>query len=428
MDRATVLALALAVVLAGCTLPIADPPGVERRSPSAASPTATPAAPGTTPTTEVPAPEPTETPTATGTDQSTSESGVVVRGGSLTVDEDLVFDRVVALTGREVAPPTVTVRDLPSGSPVRSSDVYRILGLADVETAGERTAGVTYYDGSVVLDPTDDPAEVERTLAHEYVHVVQFRTGMVEHPRGIDARDVTDVRMTWQTLVEGGAVYVADAYVERHGSGPAQSTVIGRLYEDPPTPASRLTLGWYHFGYRYVDARIDEPSNLEGAYAPFPNSTEQVLHNETPTAEPPLVVNAEIDTGGDWTVLRRADRKGELFVRVLLRTELDRNRSARAAAGWGNDRWWLLYDDETGDDAVAWILRWDSRADADEFERAVRAYVDRRRATADGRFRVERVAGDTVAVYAGEGSFVDDVATSTAGGEVTVTVEDEAAE
>lgn len=419
MRRAlAVVALATVLVTAGCAGPLGVGTATET-----SGPTDTVRATDSETATPTPTRTDTRTQTPTRTDTPTADPDVTVEDGSLAVEADAVYGRVRALTGTDVSPPTVVVTDIPAGSPMGATPVHLMLGLERSAFPADRARGFTRYDGPVRFDPGGNRTSVERTLAHEFVHVVQFRTGMVERPGAYDARRSSDFRTAWAMVVEGGAVYVTDAYVDRHVPGArAQSTVMTAAYEAPPTPESRLALGKYRFGYRYVAANVDGPGDLAAAYDPFPRTTEQVLHDRTPDEEPPRALTVDHRTGDDWRALGRADRKGELFARVLLRSELDADRAAGAAAGWGNDRWRLFRAGE--EYGLAWTLRYDSAAEADAFAAALRAFVEARRGATDGRFRVERPGKDTVVLFVGPDRFVDAAAASGDGEDVTVTVGD----
>ncbi|PJF24604.1 MAG: hypothetical protein CUN53_16995, partial [Phototrophicales bacterium] len=74
----------------------------------------------------------------------------------------------------------------------------------------------------------------------------------------------------------------------------------------------------------------------------------------------------------------------EFYLREHLRSALDANVAARAAAGWGGDQF-VLYN---CGGAAAWMLRivWDTPQDAAEFTAAYEAL-------AESRYGVERVEG-----------------------------------
>ena len=406
------LSLALVLVLAGCAA--ADSAAFRTTQPDDQNDTAT-----------------TERPTTTAVEVS-EEYSVPVRGGELPVDPNSTFARVQALVGTDVRPQSVTVidgssRDTDAGYYADRS-FFDIMGLEETDYSTDGASGVTYADGQVRITTRNaSDAEIERVLAHEFTHTVQMRSGMTADLDSVAyTRRTTDYAMTRQALVEGGAVYVTDAYAERFQSDPVrQSSRVAAEYERGPA-GNRYLWAPYYFGYQYVSAAIDSPDELSTVYENHPETTEQLLHGETPAAEPP----AELELGGDETgewYRTEADTKGELVTRIVLRSELPKGASTTAATGWGNDRVFVYEHASRGETALAWALRWDSPDEADEAQAAFETYADRRAGDDDVAFRVERVTPESIAVFAGDDEFVEDARAAGTDGEVTVSVNGTAA-
>ena len=187
----------------------------------------------------------------------------------------------------------------------------------------------------------------------------------------------------------------------------------------------------YYFGGRYLQHRYDSPANVSAVYDDPPESTEQLLHNDTDDepAELSVVANA-----GPNRTTGQVDVNGELFSRIALGTELNRSQAGAGADGWGTDR--LVPVDperEAGNRSYAWATRWDAPAEADEFERALGEYLASRAERQDGgiyrdgalTFRVERVSPETVVLLAGEEPFVRSASVRGVNESVSVTVEQE---
>ncbi|NHN47551.1 hypothetical protein G9464_08070 [Halostella sp. JP-L12] len=406
------LAVALALVFAGCA---ADGAAFRTTQPgNATNETAT-----------------TERPTTTAV-EAADEYSVPVRGGELPVDPNRTFARVQALVGTDVRPRTVTVIDGSSRSSgagyYAEREFFDIMGLEETDYATDGASGVTYADGQVQITTRNaSDAEVERVLAHEFTHTVQMRSGMTADLDSVAyTRRTTDYAMTRQALVEGGAVYVTDAYAERFQDGTArQSSRVAAEYERGPA-GNRYLWAPYYFGYEYVSDSVDSPDELSSVYEDHPETTEQLLHGRTPAAEPPAELELGAADTGDW-YRTGADTKGELVTRIVLRSELSKGVSTAAAAGWGNDRV-FVYEHASGDEAaLAWALRWDSPDEADEAQAAFESYADRRADDADISFRVERVTPETVVVFAGAEAFVENASAAGKAGEVAVAVGDAAA-
>lgn len=416
------LACALLVVLAGCSFGFAgDPTDTGTATPEPATPTGSPTA-------ATPSESPTATPFPSPTPVDVDAPNLTVTGGKLPVDAGRVWALTMRLLGTQgTQRPAVSIEEsMPSIVP-EPPGFARRLGL---ETRSSEVQAAAY-----VRDPetvhvneriTDRPVLVEYTLAHEYVHVVQFRRDVFgrlgEHYEGSP-----DGRATARGVTEGTAVYAADVYWRRHlarGTRPAAD--IRRIHRN----ASGYT--WYvaapyYFGYRYAAARLDAPTGLSRVYDDPPRTTEELIHRLPPASEPPANMRVRVTGDDGWRERRSARaREGELFVRAVLRTELDAGRAARGADGWGNDT--RLAFTREGRRGYAWVLRWDDRANATAFGEAIRAYLDGRATREDDgwrngstAYRVERAGDRTTVVYVGAPAFVAN-ATAAASGDGTVTV------
>jgi hypothetical protein len=390
------VACALLLVLAGCGAAPAGP-----------SPTTT--------ATDAPTPAPTPTPTDAPT--MTAE-GVEVTIGDLPFDPDPVFERVLALTGEDVEPPDVHA----SGSAGPTNELtppafQRALGVDEpdepLQLAGyvmPSDAGVRIYEHP---DAANSTAAVESTLAHEFVHVVQVRNGWTEETRSqlprIDGELTTDAGYTLGAISEGAATLYQDRY-DREYLPSVRPALAGELDQYRNASAyNRLVIAPYALGGEYVEDRVAAGESLESIHHDPPTSTEQLLHR---TGDPIAPLNVTTNPEVEWAVVGE-DTQGELFLRIVLRTELNRSAAVDAAHGWGNDRR-ITYDfgSETG---TAWVLRWDDTANATEFERHFREYLAAKATKEDGvwrqddgdaTYRLRRVSDETVAVFLGDESFV----------------------
>lgn len=390
-----VFAVSVLLVVAGCTAPVADDP---------VSPVASEA--------------PTSTPAATTSDEppaADQSEGVVVENGSLDVDVNRTFDRVQALVGTEYDGTRVLVRDLTSYKSGDYSGVpfFRVFGIENPALDESQPTGVTTLDATVYVTPAGaSPTRIEQVLAHEFVHVAQVRSEMVPWFDGVSLERVTlDEQFARRSLVEGGAVYVTDAYTAEYlPDAQRQSDRIAAAYENGSS-GNRVVWSQYHFGAQYVDETVEESGDLASVYEDAPTSTENVLHPGERDELAPLDVDVEDDE------YRRVDSRtvqvGELVTRITLRDVTNRSTAVTASSGWGNDRVVVFSTDQTWH--VAWVTRWDTEQDADEFAAAageLGADPD-----TDSAFRVDRVDDETVVVFAGSEAFVE---TAEASGNVTV--------
>ncbi|WP_424019107.1 hypothetical protein ACOZ4N_06450 [Halorientalis pallida] len=417
MRRAARIAVCLLVLFAGCNAPIkpstTDTPDTPTESvaPAATDPSTDqlPPLPGT--------PEP---------------ATVAVADGDLPVSPGPVFARLRHLLDASTGPPTVEVRDQPTrgdGLRPEAGEFEASLGIEAPRPAAEseiRVGGATTPDETVYVAPGDaSPDRIERTLAHEFVHVVQFDRGTVSRlPDRLPPTraDTTDGEYVVRSLVEGAATYVSTRYTRRYlPEVETERETLARIYADA-SAGTRLFWGAYYHGARYVAASVDGTRDLQSVYADPPATTEQLLHRTGDPPTPLAVTVADADTA--W-VDDSTDSRGELFLRLLLDSELPHDRAVAAATGWGNDRLVPFYRE--ADRSYAWVLRFDDGANATEARRAVADYLDGYATdSAAGwtrgtdAFALRRIDGRTFALLVGERGFVDGTTVSTEDGEVVV--------
>ncbi|MFB6164162.1 MAG: hypothetical protein ABEJ31_03290 [Haloarculaceae archaeon] len=389
---------------------------------------------GTTPT-ETPDQHASPTPTPTSTNDTGGPGGaaryrVTVENGSLPFNATRTYARVQSLLGTDVAPRPVVVRNLSEwrGSlrGVAASPLNRALGFENVTPNWSSPSGVTVRTGRVYLHPGRASAgAVERTLAHEFAHAIQERTGMLPWERRLSrgGRMTVDQRKTRGALIEGGAVYVADAYADRYLDVRNNTALVERLYRNG-SATYRSAFAQYRYGARYVRRRIDSPRNLSAVYRHPPRTTEQLMHGLTRAEEPPANLSVTRAGAGDQWRYVGDNTLGELTLLSTLDVALNRSRSAAAAAGWGTDEL-LVYarDPGSGPYGWTWVLRDDDPAEAAELESALREFADARANASTQAFRVTSVDDRTVALTFGDPAFVANAtATATDDGGVRVAV------
>lgn len=418
----------LIVVLAGCGYggPFGGP---QSTTPSAESPSQTPQM---TPSDETP---PTRSlPERTPTSVAVDAPNLTVTGGDPSVDAGRVWALTMrVLTATVSTYPSVTIEEsmpaiLPDPPPFA-----RLLGLNGGESAVEAAAYVQDPETVHVNERiVDRPVLFEYTLAHEYVHVVQFRWGVFDQMTD-HYGESPDERATSMAVTEGTAVYAADIYWHRHiARGPSPAGDVARIRRNA-TGYTWYATAPYYFGYRYAADRLDSPATLQRIYDDPPRTTEELLHRLRPGSEPPATLRLRVDDGGndenEWDEVDDArNRLGELYVRAALRTELDGDHAARGADGWGEDTRLAFEHENRDEDGYIWVLRWDDRANTSEFADAFRAYLDTRATRRQGTwmngstaYRIERVGDRTTVVFVGPSTFVEN-ATARTGENGTITV------
>lgn len=388
--RLVALAAALLVVLAGCggvlTAPATDTTGTDAPSP--------------TPSTDV-----------------------QVIGGDLPFDATTVFERVLNVTDERVPGPVVYVEDADEESPAvlesRDSQFRQALGIVPPrnDSEGVHLAAYAPADGNsvhVYESVLENETTAESTVAHEFVHVVQFQNEWHESIWTVDpavgSGEISyDGELTYYLVLEGAAAYVQYRYEQEFlPSLPDGAAAVRAAYENA-SAYERLSIARYVYGAEYVAERADSPADLRDVHRRPPESSEQVLHNTTDPVEDVTVTTGET---GNWTVDHR-DRQGELFLRVALRTELNRSTAVDAAAGWGEDR--RVTFERGNATGTAWVLHWDDRANATMFEAAFERYLDAKATERDGvwyqdggnaTYRLERTSNEMSVVLLGNESFV----------------------
>ncbi|MFT4891244.1 MAG: hypothetical protein ACI9YT_002170 [Halobacteriales archaeon] len=436
--------LALLLVIAGCSAPIAGDGTMGTATDAASTETANAAETAeTTEAARTTTNDPPPTATATG-----GPPDVAVEGGSLPVDPGVVFARVQDVAGTDASPPDAvrvvenrsalfgTANNVSAGGPAPLLEFYRLVGVRATgggnESAFERMeGGVTTGFGTVRIYPGEEPSAtaVEPVLAHEFAHYLEVAdrrpTRLV---RGVPEPATTDGRFVRRSVREGAAVWIETAYVNRYlPNGTTGIDRTERVYDLYPRGSlGRYGMAQYVFGYRYVRSRVDDPAALAAVYEDPPRTSEQVLHRVSPGAEPPAPLAVAIDDGGTPYAGVVADRLGEAFVRTALENGVATDRAAAAATGWGNDR--LAFVRRDGDVHFVWVLRWDDAANATAFADAARELLDARGNRTDGgwivdgtRTELRRPIANTTVLVAGPDGFVRGVSVTTDGTAVTIT-------
>ncbi|QLG26469.1 hypothetical protein HUG10_02455 [Halorarum halophilum] len=379
----------------------------------------------------------TASPTGTPADRSprslAASYEIEVEGGDLPVNYSLVYARVVVMLNRtEVDPPRRVDIEPDSRMGIGTSrypEFYRLLGIR-VPDGRDRTLTAAAYVASPntvtvnrrILNRT---GFTERTLAHESVHVVQFRTNAFNRvASGVaEGRRTTDDSLVSRSITEGVATYTEASYAARYGTGNATPIrTMGDRYRNA-SGAAKLGLAPYYFGGRYADDRVDSPAESREIYGEPPRTTEELIHGLPAGSEPVADLNVSgIDDDGWELVPTSRDGFGELFLRVVLGSELNESRAAAGADGWAADKR-VAFRSEAEDDegtGYAWVLRFDDPANATEFEEVFGEWRDAREG--DGPVATERLDDRTVAVYLGDESFVTDASASDEDDTVTVRV------
>jgi len=348
----------------------------------------------------------------------TSNDTVSVKGGERSVDADAIFSNVLELTGADGYQPVVVVKNRTRNetSPVLVDDFGAALGLTppDSISTADQPGGSTIKNTVYLFPNNGTEPELERVLAHEFVHVIQYQNGWKSRPHESNADVDANGRLLTSCLVEGSATYLTDEYVRRYSVDIEPETAFVRKEYLEANGTRKYFVAPYYFCSRYFHSRLDSPANVTDVFRDPPVTTEQVIHNYTPGEELPKALNVTVnETDTSWE-FRTDSTKGELFTRVVLADAIPEENASRAAAGWGNDR--LLEFQNEGQKGYVWILRWDSAEDADQFGRSFERYLEARGVGTDDCssatcFDHRRLDSRTTAVVVGRSSFLSNVST-----------------
>lgn len=111
-----------------------------------------------------------------------------------------------------------------------------------------------------------------------------------------------------------------------------------------------------------------------------PASTEQVLHPEKYFCEKDMPITVKLPSPvmgiGSWDSVDE-NTLGEFGTLLVLSQGNEAETAAKAAAGWGGDRW-QLYRSNQGAVGLAWLSAWDTEDDAKQFVGAAAKWLEKR--------------------------------------------------
>ncbi len=248
------------------------------------------------------------------------------------------------------------------------------------------SAGATYspLDKQILLV---DKFKGDSIVTHEFVHALQDQHFdllklLVVRPYDFDRTEALFA------VIEGDAMNVQRRADE--GDGYARKSLeditrqeearfggyreeIGVLF---PPLLTETFIFRYRDGARFVEAvrRSRGERGVDELFRHPPASSEQILHPEKYVqGEAPrdVTLDEAAFAGSDWKVTASTPL-GEIGVRGLLMAGVGDKDAARAAAGWGGDRAYLL-EREGHAPLFVWKTLWDRRSDAEEFFNAYNA-------------------------------------------------------
>ena len=247
--------------------------------------------------------------------------------------------------------------------------------LSSLEDAGRRSL-LGVYDPIkkriVVRAELPEPL-LHQVVVHELTHALDDQYHPLEEIV-VDLR--TEELRALQALNEGDATRIDSLFVEQ--LPPAQRAVVdGGVEGLPDIPASskpflQLLAFPYVAGPDFVRALVEHGGNaaVDEAFRTRPTTSEHLLHPDRflrgapPASVPQPAVDGE---------LARLGVLGELGLRTILGETLDAAAAARAADGWGGDRF-VTWSDK-GKTCVRVNVRMDTPADANEVRDGFRQWA-----------------------------------------------------
>lgn len=271
----------------------------------------------------------------------------------------------------------------------------------DVTAVFDQTLGVSvqgYYSPSeervVIVTDNNETTISKRTLVHELVHALQDQQfGLESHPEQQDASLARD------GVVEGEASLIPDLYFDRCGSewscidlpesGGGDSEV------DPGIIL--VLLQPYQEGPEFVEAIRDRGGweTVDQLYDEYPDSAAQIIDPDKYPDTPPVAVSVADRSTDEWRRLDH-DPVGETVGQVGLYAMLWRNEiitvddvydySHEVVDGWAGDQL-VPYANDANETGYVWEIEWESAGDAAEFYDAYRDLLSEKDARERGKDR-----------------------------------------
>ncbi|MGH9178367.1 MAG: hypothetical protein ACRD0N_07425 [Acidimicrobiales bacterium] len=281
------------------------------------------------------------------------------------------------------------IRTLTRGSLVEGNRRLRVLkafGLvpadADLSQA-QRDAGagiIGLYDpktNRLVVRGKEPTPYVRGVIVHELTHALQdqhFNLLRVGAQRGGSALGHTGV-------VEGDATRIEQRYLDSLSAGEQQlvaleAASLGASGAGAPTPpaVSAFVAFPYRFGAQFTTELVERSGQaaLDAAFGNPPGTAEQLMHTDAFVAgEAGRRVPAPGTEGGRRALI--TDTLGEFGIRVLLSDVVAEDEVARAAEGWGGDRYVAWVDGDRNCARLHVVM--DTPADAEELLAALRTWA-----------------------------------------------------
>jgi len=146
----------------------------------------------------------------------------------------------------------------------------------------------------------------------------------------------------------------------------------GDVFENSPTIVQQLFLFPFTFGIEFVHSLrlLGGWGEVNGAYTDLPKSSTEIIHPqkyiEGFNPEVISINNFSRRLPDNWEFIQDGVW-GEFLLLLWLGSNLDGENAAKASTGWLGDRYVLIQNENSGDQAIAFATQWESNSEADEF-------------------------------------------------------------
>lgn len=325
------------------------------------------------------------------------------------VDDAELADRVRRLIREDIDPDEVA----------RDTALEELLGLIPAGTDvmalyedlySEQVLG--FYDGKtkelVVPSNEETLSDSQKvTLVHELTHALTDQHfGFSDLADKLDEEQRYDALSALQTITEGDATLTELHYVASLPRDVQQRIVAESLDQDTtvfdraPRFIQDLLVFPYNTGFGLLNglwSPTDGYSLIDDAYTNPPQTTEQVMHPAKFRDREPAIPVTLPDTPIDGYQNVEESTWGELLFKVMFDQVLGADVAGTAAAGWGGDRYRLLWDGDNVAFAILYIG--DTEQDAIEMQDALLQY-------ATAAMRVTSAQGDGRGVHMVDGDYM----------------------
>lgn len=254
------------------------------------------------------------------------------------------------------------------------------------QTLGEAVQG--YYtptDEEIVVITDGETARLStETLVHELVHALQdqqFGLEAVGHPR--------DRSMALEGVVEGEAEVLTERYFERCGDEwscvPSSRTGGDSGNVDPGI--LRVLLHPYEKGAQFVEHTVESGGweAVDALHERYPTSTAEIIDPDSYPASNPVNLTVADESNGEWSRLAHdpvSETVGQAAIHVMfwqnrvIEVDEPYSYSHPASEGWAGDE--LVPYESDQDAGYVWKLRWERVDDATQFTETYKKLLDER--------------------------------------------------